>query len=149
MNDQPRRKAGPLIRAVAMLQLKLLLGAARDLALSPLTLAAALLDLVLLRSRDPKFFRLSLQIGERTEEWIDLCQSGARHYEAPPRENVDALLARVEEVVRDPKTGARRARVLKRWAERQIARARVRAAEELSTRMKAMTDRKRGRDSPE
>jgi hypothetical protein len=148
MNDQPRRRAGPLIRAVAMLQLKLLLGAARDLALSPLTLAAALLDLVLLRSRDPKFFRLSLQIGERTEEWIDLW-SGARHHEAPPRENVDALLARVEEVVRDPKTGARRARVLKRWAERQIARARVRAAEELSTRMKAMTDRKSGRDSPE
>jgi len=137
---EPRRRAGPLIRAVAMLQVKLLLGAARDLALSPLTLGAALLDLVLLKSHEPRFFRAVLRIGERTEDWIDLW-SGARHPDSPPRENVDALLARVEEVVRDPQTGARRARVLKRWAERQMAQARQRAAEEVSTRMKALSDR--------
>ncbi len=64
----------------------------------------------------------------------------------PPRENVDTLLARVEEVVRDPQTGARRARVLKRWAERQMARARQRATDEVATRMKAIVDRKAGRD---
>ena len=50
----------------------------------------------------------------------------------PSRESVDALLFRVEEVVRDPQTGARRARVLRRWAERQIARARQRAVSQLS-----------------
>ncbi|MDR3388219.1 MAG: hypothetical protein P4L92_14305 [Rudaea sp.] len=145
MNTEVKRKAGPLIRAVAMLQVKLLLGAARDLALSPLTLVAALIDLVRVKNHEPHFFRDVMRVGERTEEWIDMW-SAARHPDAPPRENVDALLSRVEEVVRDPQTGARRARVLKRWAERQMARARQRAAEEVSARMKAISDRKAGRD---
>ena len=67
--------------------------------------------------------------------------SGGRHPEEDPRETVDALIARVEEVVRDPQTGARRARVLKRWAERQVARARVRAASEISTRLPTSSKR--------
>jgi hypothetical protein len=141
MDTETKRKAGPLIRAVAMLQIKLLLGAARDLALSPLTLTAALIDLLRLKSHEPQYFRAVMRLGERTEDWIDLW-SAARHADAPPRENVDALLSRVEEVVRDPQTGARRARVLKRWAERQMARARQRAAEEVATRMKAISDRR-------
>lgn len=53
---------------------------------------------------------------------------GARDEQLPQRANVDALPARVEDVVRDPTTGARRARVLKRWAERQVAHARQRGA---------------------
>jgi hypothetical protein len=141
MDAEHKRKAGPLIRAVAMLQVKLLLGAARDLALSPLTLTAALFDLLRLKTHEPSFFRAVMRLGERTEEWIDLW-SAARHPDSPPRENVDALLVRVEEVVRDPQTGARRARVLKRWAERQMAKARQRAAEEVSARVKAISDRK-------
>jgi hypothetical protein len=145
MDTETKRKVWPLVRAVAMVQVKLLLGAARDLALSPLTLAAALLDLVRLKSHEPQFFRAVMRIGEHTESWIDLW-SAARHPDSPPRENVDTLLARVEEVVRDPQTGARRARVLKRWAERQMARARQRASDEVATRMKAIAERKAGRD---
>ncbi|MGH8122484.1 MAG: hypothetical protein ACREPT_06900 [Rudaea sp.] len=141
MNTQTKRAAWPLIKAVALLQLKLLVGAVRDLALSPITLAAAVLDLLLLKSQEPRFFRGTLRIGERTEDWIDLW-SHARDADAAPRENFEALLARVEEVVRDPQTGARRARVLKRWAERQAVRAKQRATEEISTRMKAISDRK-------
>ncbi len=127
MKPESKRRAGPLIRAVAMLQLKLLIGAGRDLLLSPITMVAAFIDLVRIKHHEPQFFRSTLKIGERTEEWIDLW-SHARDGDEEPRENVDKLLARVEQVVRDPQTGARRARVLKRWAERQIARARKRAA---------------------
>ena len=122
MHPETKRKAVPLIRAVAMLQVKLLLGAARDLVLSPLTLVAAAIDLIRIKSHEPRLFRDALRAGERSEDWIDLWSYG-RESEGEPRENVDALMMRVEEVVRDPKTGARRARVLKRWAERQIARA--------------------------
>jgi hypothetical protein len=61
--------------------------------------------------------------------------SGGRHAEAPKRENVDALITRVEEVIRDPQVGARQARVLKRWAERQMARAKQRAAAQISARI--------------
>lgn len=123
-----------------MLPLKLLLGAARDLVLIPLALAAALLDFLLLKQHEPRFFRGVLQLGEHTDHWIDMW-SGARDAQSVQRENVDALLARVEEVVRDPQTGARRARVLKRWAERQVARARQRAALQLSTRLTSEADR--------
>jgi hypothetical protein len=129
-----------LIRAVVLLQLKLLLGAARDLVLIPLALIAALLDVVQLKQHAPRYFRAVLQLGEHTDTWIDMW-SGARDEQSPQRENVDALLARVEEVVRDPQTGARRARVLKRWAERQIARARQRAALQISARATPESDR--------
>jgi hypothetical protein len=123
MNPETVPTPRTLIRDVLMLQLKLLLDTLRDLALSPLTLAAAALDLLLSRFQPPRYFYAVLRLGERSEEWIDLW-SAARGAESTDRENVDALLVRVEEVVRDPKTGARRARILKRWAERQVARAR-------------------------
>ena len=112
-----------LIRDVIILQFKLLLGAARDLALTPVTLTAAAIDLVLSRRQAPRYFHQVLRLGERSDHWIDIW-SAARDKDAPQRANVDSLLASVEEVVRDPKVGAYRARVLKRWAERQVARAR-------------------------
>lgn len=122
----PNRSAWPLIRAVGALQLKLLLDAARDLALAPLALVAAAIDLALLRRREPELFRAVLRMGARSDRWIDVWSGGG---ETPAtRENVDSLLEKVERVVRDPQAGARRARVLKRWAERQLARARSRAA---------------------
>jgi hypothetical protein len=134
MNPEPTRSAGALIRAVATLQLKLLLDALRDIALSPLALGAAVLDLMLLKWRSPQLFRAVLRLGEHSDRWIDLW-AAARDAHAPRHENVDVLLARVEEVVRDPQTGARRARVLKRWAERQLARARQHAALQIVARL--------------
>lgn len=144
MNAEAPRKPAPLIRAVAVLQLKLLLSTARDLVLIPLALIAALIDVVRLKTHAPSWFRLVLDIGERSDRWIDVWYSN-HDAKAEPRENVDALLNRVEEVVRDRDEGARQARVLKRWAERQMKRARERAEKEVSTRMKALTD-KRGAD---
>jgi hypothetical protein len=134
MDAERKRTAIALIKAVALLQLKVLIGAARDLALGPLALVAALVDLVFLKKREPHFFRSTLRLGERSDHWIDVW-SGARDEQVPSRENVDALIARVEEVVRDPQTGARHARVLKRWAERQVARARQHAVAQISTRL--------------
>lgn len=119
MEQESKRKAVSLVKSVALMQLKLLLGAARDLVLSPVTLIAAAFDLVRIKTHEPEYFRRTMKIGEQTEEWIDLW-AAARDPGDPPRENVDALLANLEQAVRDPKTGARRARVLKRWAERQV-----------------------------
>ena len=119
MESESKRKAVSLVKSVALMQLKLLLGAVRDLVLSPVTLAAEALDLIRIKTHEPEYFRRTMKIGERTEDWIDLW-SAAREPGEPSRENVDALLANLEQAVRDPKTGARRARVLKRWAERQV-----------------------------
>jgi len=123
MQSDPGSTRRALIRDVIILQFKLLLGAARDLALTPVTLTAAAIDLVLSRRQAPRYFHQVLRLGERSDHWSDVW-SAARDKDAPQRANVDSLLASVEEVVRDPKVGAYRARVLKRWAERQVARAR-------------------------
>ncbi|HEY6985105.1 MAG TPA: hypothetical protein VH375_03405 [Rhodanobacteraceae bacterium] len=136
-NDKEhKQKAITLIKSVAVLQVKVLIGAARDLALGPAAIVAGLIDLILLKHQEPQFFRAALRFGERTDRWIDVW-SGARSPDEPRRENVDALIARVEDVVRDPQQGARHARVLKRWAERQVARAGQRAAAGVSARLPA------------
>ena len=124
MNPDISTTRKSLVRDVLLLQVKLLLGAARDLAVVPVTLAAALLDLILSKSQPPRFFHQVLRLGERSDQWIDVW-SAARHKDEQ-RGPVDSILASVEEVVRDPKVGAHRARVLKRWAERQMGRARQR-----------------------
>jgi hypothetical protein len=134
METEHKQGAVALIKAVAILQLKVLLGAARDLAVGPTAIAAALADLVLLKQRKPRFFAMVLRFGELSDRYIDVW-SGARDPDEDPRENVDALIRRVETVVRDPEVGARQARVLRRWAERQAARAKRRAAAELSARL--------------
>ena len=134
METEHKQSAGALIKAFAILQLKVLLGAARDLAVGPTAIAAALADLVLMKQQKPRFFAMVLRFGELSDRYIDVW-SGARDPDEDPRENIDALIARVETVVRDPEVGARQARVLRRWAERQAARAKRRAAAELSARL--------------
>ena len=125
MNTEPKQSRVALVRAVALLTVKLLIGAGRDIVLTPIVLGAAFLDFILMRKQPPRFFRTLLRFGQWSDEWIDTWSYGREPHE-PPRENVEALLARVEDVVRDPKQGARQARVLKRWAERQVAKARQR-----------------------
>jgi hypothetical protein len=133
MEEHHKRTATTLFKEVAILQVKVLLGAARDLALGPTAIVAAFIDLVLMKQQEPQFFRSVLRFGEKSDRWIDVW-SGGRHPEEDPRENVDALIARVEDVVRDPEMGARQARVLKRWAERQMKRAKRRAVAEVAAR---------------
>jgi len=140
MTEPAKRKRGPLIRAVAILQLKLALSALRDLVLIPLALIAALLDFLRMSAHEPRFFRSVLRLGEHSDRWIDMWYH--TDPDAAPRENVDALLTRVELVVRDREQGARQARVLRRWAERQMQRARQKAGEQVATRIKAMTDKR-------
>jgi len=137
MEEQHKRTATALIKEVAILQVKVLLGAARDLALGPTAIVAAFIDLVLMGQQSPQYFRMVLRFGEKSDRWIDVW-SGGRHPEEDPRENVDALIARVEDVVRDPEMGARQARVLRRWAERQMKRAARRAAAEVASRKPAL-----------
>jgi hypothetical protein len=134
MEQEHKRTATTLIKSVAILQLKVLLGAARDLALSPIALVAAFFDLVLMSQQEPRFFGMVLRFGEKSDRWIDVWSAGRMPGETQ-HENVDALIARVEDVVRDPEMGARQARVLRRWAERQMKRAKRRAVAEVAARV--------------
>lgn len=124
MTEKENSNTRSLVRDVLVLQFKLFIEAARDIALSPLTLSAAALDLVLSKRQPPRYFRQVVEFGKRSDEWIDLwCAARDPTQPAGP---VDSVLNSVEEVLRDPRAGAQRARVLKRWAERQVSRARRR-----------------------
>lgn len=121
MKREPSTPAATLLREMALLQLKLFIDAARDLLLSPIVLVAALIDVILLKQQPPRFFHDALRMGKRSDEWIDLWAPIEQRDRMP--ENVDALVDRVEELLRDPRTSARRAKVLKRWLERHLRRA--------------------------
>jgi hypothetical protein len=121
---EPGRVTG-LLRDVLVFQFKLVVDALRDLVMSPVALAAAALDLLLSRQQTPRFFLAMLRLGRRTEDWIDLWSSRFER-DGPQAQRIDDLLLRIEQTVRDPQSGARRARVLKRWAEMTLARQRRR-----------------------
>ena len=117
-----------LLRDAGAFQVKLLLDAVRDIALSPLALVAALVDFVFAGSRPPKHFYAVLRLGRRSEAWIDLWAAGLSEARPSRSEkddtpvNADWIMDRVEALIRDPRSGARDALVLKRWARRRLAR---------------------------
>jgi hypothetical protein len=119
-----------LLRDVARFQLKLWMEAARDLVLIPVSLAAAVLDLALSKQQKPRFFREIIVAGRRSDDWIDLWSTE----DAGKRvENVDAVMVRVERMLRDPRTSSRQAKALMRWVEMTVARQRrAGAAQETS-----------------
>jgi hypothetical protein len=126
MKESTRKDVRGLLRDVGVFQLKLLVDALRDLVMSPIALAAAALDLLLSGQQPPQYFRAMLRTGQRSEAWIDLW-AAAYAEDGDRAAGVDDLLLRIEQSLRDPKTGARRARALKRLAERALARQRARA----------------------
>lgn len=110
--------SGQLLIDLLRFQVKLLVDAARDLVLVQLALAAAALDLALSKRQPPRYFYQLLQWGERSERLIDLW-SVLYQRVGPGPTKIDSVLDGVEAAMRDPALGKRRARVLKRWLERQ------------------------------
>jgi hypothetical protein len=118
-SDKPRGGRFALLREVLVFQLKLLVCTGRDLVLLPTSMAAAAIDFVF----KTRLFRTALVLGRWSDHWIKLWpeaanEDGSRAFDA------DALLAQIEGLVRDPKSGAEKARMLSRWARMQLARGR-------------------------
>jgi len=94
-----------LIRDLAVFQLKLGLDALRDLVLSPISLIAGIVDLVIGGEQPGKHFYSVLGAGRRTEVWINLfgevdgvelrgeAEGGA------DRASVDAIVERMERLL--------------------------------------------------
>lgn len=116
-----KRGAGQLLADLLRFQVKLLVDAARDLILVPLTFGAAGLDLLLTGGRRPRFFYAVLRFGERSERLIDLW-SVLYERMGPDPGHVDQVIDQIEAAIRDPAQGKRRARVLKRLLERRLRR---------------------------
>jgi len=121
MTDKPNRGSRwRLARDVVVFQTKLGMEALLDIALIPLSLAAAGLDLVLGNWRRPRWFHAVLRFGERCENWIDLWRVATPGADAPQSE-ADALMRSIETLIRNPRTGPAKVRELRRWAATKIA----------------------------
>ncbi len=123
MSMSNHRRGFSLARDLLGFQLKLLLEALRDVVMIPLALVAAGIDILLLSRQEPRYFRALVDYDQRNAASLDRWASAYDRHAQP--ENVDAILSQLEAAIRDPRAGARRARVLKRWAERQLRRRRT------------------------
>jgi hypothetical protein len=108
-----------LLRDVVVFQIKLAMEALLDIALMPVSLVAAALDLLLGNWRRPRWFHAVLRFGERCERWIDVWGVATPGSEIP-RSEADALLSNIETMLLNPRTGPEKIRELRRWAASKI-----------------------------
>jgi hypothetical protein len=93
----------PVFRDVVVFQAKLLVDGLRDLMLSPLSVLAALVDLLVPGDDGGKRFYAVVRFGKRTEQWINLFGASDRNDPEVPSKGVDVLLEELEGLMRDPK----------------------------------------------
>jgi hypothetical protein len=108
-----------LVRDVLVFQVKLAMEALLDITLIPVSLVAAGLDLLLGNWRQPRWFHAVLRFGERCERRIDLW--GVRADGTAVDLEIDAVMRSIETLVRQPRTGPRKVRELRRWAAMKLA----------------------------
>ncbi len=102
----PQRNADDrwrFLRDVLVFQVKLLLDNLRDFALVPISLVAALTDLVLKGKREGALVYKVLRWGAHSEEVIDVYSAIEHHdpcdFKVNPNYTVDAVIARIEGVL--------------------------------------------------
>lgn len=93
-----------LLRDAVVFQGKLFLDGIRDVVMGPVSLAAALLDLLGLGGRAGLHFYDAIRFGRRTEEWINLFGAADRvdrlpESGAPEDAGLDRLVRRMESLV--------------------------------------------------
>lgn len=120
MRDKPKRGSRlRLVRDVVVFQFKLGMEALLDIALIPVSLGAAGLDLVLGNWRHPRWFHAVLRFGERCERRIDLW--GVRADGEVVDLEITAVMRSVETLMRQPGAGPQKVRELRRWAASKLA----------------------------
>jgi hypothetical protein len=92
----------PVLRDVIVFQAKLLVDGLRDLLLSPLSIVAALIDLLVPGDDGGKRFYGVVRFGRRTERWINLFGAADPRDPDKPPTGADVLLAELEGLMRDP-----------------------------------------------
>ena len=92
------------MRDVVVFQLKMLLDNVRDLVLMPVSLVAALIDLILRGEREGARFYKVLRWGAHSEDVIDVYSAIEHHergdFKVSPNYTVDGVIARLENVLK-------------------------------------------------
>jgi hypothetical protein len=92
----------PVLRDVIVFQAKLFVDGLRDLLLSPASIFAALIDLLVPGDDGGKRFYAVVRFGRRTEQWINLFGAADRQDPAADSKGIDVLLDELEGLARDP-----------------------------------------------
>jgi hypothetical protein len=90
------------LRDVLVFQLKMLIGSFRDFALVPVSLGAALLDLIMKNEREGYLFYKVMRWAWRSEEMINvysLIKNEVEEKVVDPNYTVDSVIARIEGVL--------------------------------------------------
>jgi hypothetical protein len=95
-------KRFPVLRDVIVFQAKLLVDGLRDVLLSPVSIFAALIDLLVPGDDGGKRFYGVVRFGRRTERWINLFGAADRPDPEAPPAGIDILLEQLEGLMRDP-----------------------------------------------
>ena len=106
MSPPPRSGSGErwrFLRDVVVFQVKMLLDNVRDFALMPISLGAAIIDLIYKGEREGALFYKVLRWGAHSEEVIDVYSAIEHHppgsFKVKPAYTVDAVIARLEGVL--------------------------------------------------
>jgi hypothetical protein len=110
MNSLPSTSPPPdpharwkFVRDVAVFQLKMFLDNVRDFFLMPVSLIAALIDLIVRGEREGALFYRVLRWGAHSEDVIDVYSAIEHHprgdFKISPAYTVDGVIARLENVV--------------------------------------------------
>lgn len=91
------------LKDVLLFQGKLLVDGLRDLLLSPVSIAAAMIDLIVPGDDKGRRFYAVVRFGRRTENWINLFGAADRHDPGVDAKGIDALVDELEAVIRNPK----------------------------------------------
>jgi hypothetical protein len=90
------------LRDVIVFQAKLFVDGLRDLLLSPASIFAALIDLLVPGDDGGKRFYAVVRFGRRTERWINLFGAADRAGPEADSKGMDVLLDELERLARDP-----------------------------------------------
>jgi hypothetical protein len=91
-----------LIRDAIVFQIKLALDAFRDLAFSPISITAAVVDLITGGNNPGRYFYAVLALGGKTESWINLFGAPrleGRNELTAQGQTIDSLVKQVESLV--------------------------------------------------
>ena len=92
----------PVLRDVIVFQAKLFVDGLRDLMLSPVSIFAALIDLLVPGDDGGKRFYSVVRFGRRTEQWINLFGAADRQGPEAHSKGIEVLLDELEGLARDP-----------------------------------------------
>lgn len=99
MESSKRNPRVGLVRETAVLQIKLLVDGMRDAILIPVSILAALIGLLRGGPDCDREFRRVLELGRRSERWIDLFGHQRPLGGDPVNGSMDSILDQVESVV--------------------------------------------------